>query len=66
MSATWEYKVEEKNANVLSSKKTVRQHEQYLAEMDAQGWELISTVASEAVGVSYATRFYFRRPATNA
>ncbi len=61
MASRYEYKVVEARFSSFSTKSTIARHEKLLTELDAQGWELVSTVAETAF-VTYAALLYFRRP----
>jgi hypothetical protein len=61
MAQQYEYKVVESSLNAWSSKRSVAKQERLLAELDADGWELVSTSSLSAF-VTYATLFYVRRP----
>ena len=61
MAESYEYKVVETHFSNWSTKRSIAKQEQLLAELDADGWELVTTVGLTAF-VTYGNLLYLRRP----
>ena len=57
----YEYKVVQVPHSTWSTKRSATKQEQMLSELDAEGWELVSSVGISAF-VTYASMLYLRRP----